>query len=187
MRKIKDSYSYLFYGLNGSSYYTGDYFDLDINKLVKNDFSGNDIIVIPIPYEASLPAYAISPQSFGYLDTVNTSEVTIVSALKFRFKSRMYKVKQFAITYDRDKLFEEELIKTDADLFKGTSGSPIYVTENDSLSIAGLVSRRTNKKLCNNYQPNITCYNLISLVTYDTILKEIEHQNSILTKVKRKT
>jgi hypothetical protein len=162
--------------INGHS----EHFKLDMEQIKANDYAGNDIMVIQIPYTPHLPAFAIKPKNFVETPGKESAYIELVSVLAIRDVGT-FKVKQLAVIEDASFFVHDDLLMTSADMFKGVSGSPAFTK--DGAHLVGLASQTVNRKGCQLYREDNLCYNLISVVNFDLIQKERELRTAPLERI----
>lgn len=156
--KLRDCVLYV--GKNGN-FNNGDWFEISPKLYATINPRKKDVILIPINYDETASAYDINNYS-AKGSAILPAGITIVSMLNLKNAEKLRKVKQSAKLLGKFKL-RNPLWKTDADLFLGMSGSPVF---NEKQQIIGVVSRITKTKDCKEYS-NLSCHNLIAPVEQD--------------------
>lgn len=145
----------LYIGKNGE-FEHGDWFGISPKLYTMIEPEKRDVILIPVNYDKTAAAYNVS-DLLKHNNINFPSEVTILSTLNLKIDKKLRKVKQTADLKGEMKLSSLNL-KTDADLFTGMSGSPVF---NEKEEIIGVVSRTSRARNCQEYG-GLNCYNLIA-------------------------
>jgi len=157
---------FILYVAKNGSFDEGDWFFISPKLYANINPRNNDIIFIPVEYDEHAAAYDLAeylPKSEPSLP----SPTTIVSVLNLKHTKKIRKVRQTANLLEETNQSAPGW-KTDADLFKGMSGSPAF---DDDQKIIGIVSRVTKVDNCKKFN-SLFCHNIIVSLNKQSVAQQ---------------